>query len=746
MKRTPVNFKARLLPLVLAGIAPVAAWAAPSSTSPYVTDPQSTWVHDATSDGIANVNMVLCIMHSLRPEAMVNKGPYVALVDKSKCDSSSQASTSNSTAGASGATSAPDYMNAVVNVTRASNSDPMVGTVWMSMTDHGMQFEIYVHLTATQSPSEAPPYGTFRVDYISKLPNGSTGFNGFIDAAGADVTYFETGQFASDTALAMTATSTTAGSGSLKQGAKTFNFAYDGSEVNYPAGAFRRYDGTADVCFDRSEAAAEKSVWRYGTYKASDGSRLDQAHPGFPVTVSYNGNSYYGYAGYWGINFQGLDLNALADGPVSGATVKDQRPGNTTTYNLSKVSGKLTKWTRNQQTLADMDGVPFFAWADLTGVTSDTANVTGSENWEMHWDNTQGQFVVTGKQTCGGSGCVVTTLNNPATVNSGTFSTVPLSGWSDAFGGNIDIPATSAAHAGTDNLYYYSQSQVVPGSTGAPSALYCVNNCPTATSINNFVNSGAASPYDANTADQWDGSGTTSITYSFDSGGLKQSSTPMVVTDTNVLNNEFQFGVSTGRLFDSALPTSSCPNGGNVCEPSNPAVYYTWQTGADQWTQSMWLTRTSDGSLVSFDPPQDITYTVPSGSAYGTWAGKTIHLQFDGFGNLGGIPGHCVSGVDNSPTDCANANARYVPAFALPDGATMTLSGSGTSLIVKALDAELRLKQVSCLNTNLPQPTTNVTLPTVADVHDPSSSADSDYIGTKPTVTDPPKVISGVIQ
>jgi hypothetical protein len=30
--------------------------------------------------------------------------------------------------------------------------------------------------------------------------------------------------------------------------------------------------------------------------------------------------------------------------------------------------------------------------------------------------------------------------------------------------------------------------------------------------------------------------------------------------------------------------------------------------------------------------------------------------------------------------------ARYVPAFAIPDGATMTISSTNTPLIVKALD------------------------------------------------------------
>jgi hypothetical protein len=748
MKFPTPTHKSALLPLLALGALPLTAHAAPPADSPYATDTQSAYVEDATSDGIANLNQVLCIVHAMRPAAMVNKGPYVALVDLNKCDPRNQASTSNSTAGASGATSAPNYMNAVVDVTRTDDTKPMTGKVWMSVSEQGTKFDVFVHLTATRSPTDAPPYGQFRVDYISKLPNGSTGFNGFIDANGPEVNYFETGQMSNKTALAMTATSTSSGSGTMEESPQgtpvTFNFAYDSNESNYPSGAFRRSDGTADVCFDRSKANAQKSVWRYGTYNANDGTRVDQANPGFPVTASYNGSSYYGFASYWGINFQGLDLNTLADGPVAGATVKDQRPGNTSTYTLSKVSGKLTKWTRNQKTLADMDGIPFFTWTDLSS-TNNSSTVTGSQNWQMHWDNANGQFVVTGMQDCSNGPCVVTSISPAVAINTGALAGVPLSGWSDAFGGNIDIPiAGGSNHAGTDPVYYYSQSQVIPGSSSAPSALYCVSNCPTAASIGSFK-TGGGSPFDSGTT-QYSGYGNTQVTYSFDSGGLKETSTPITVTDTNVLTGQYQYGVMTGRLFDAALAGSSCPSGATYCEPPQPSVYYTWQTGADQWTQTMWLTRSSDGSVVKFDPPETVSYTVPSGSAYGTWAGKHVQLQFDGFGNLDGIPGHCVSAENNQDVDCSTANARYVPAFALPDGATMTLPGSNTPLIVKALNTEMRLKQVTCSTTNLPTPTTNVSLPTSAGLHDPSNSADSDYIGAKPTVTDPPKVIDGVIQ
>src|ERR1700753_1188129 len=107
----------------IAGIASDLAVAAPPATSPYATDPQNLSVQDETAQGIGSLNMVLCIVGSMDPGAMVNAGAYVALVDTNKCDTSKGG-------GSAAAGSAKTYANAVVDVTRKSNSDPMIGKVW----------------------------------------------------------------------------------------------------------------------------------------------------------------------------------------------------------------------------------------------------------------------------------------------------------------------------------------------------------------------------------------------------------------------------------------------------------------------------------------------------------------------------------------------------------------------------------------------------------------------------------------
>jgi len=529
-------------------------------------------------------------------------------------------------------------------------------------------------------------------------------------------------------------------------GQVTFNFAYN-------PGFFHRSDGTNDECFDRSQANATTAVWQYGTYNANDGTRVDQANPGFPILATHGGNSYYGFANYWGINFQGLDI---PDGsPVSGLTVTDQRPGNATTYALNKVGGKLTRWTQVSTTLGALDGIPLTYGADLTGLATGNPSVTGVNNWVMQWNSAGGNFIVVGIQNCGNNGCVTSAVSPVATVDLSAFNTVPISGWANSYGGNINIPPTGSPHAAGDAVFYYNQSTVIPGT--AALTLYCLNQCPTAAQLAGYSTASLTTPYANGTDTQWFSAPNSSntVTYSFGAGGLLDGTSAPVVWESPPSQSQYaQNGLQTGWLVDSAPTTGNCPAGGpdvqagRICQPANPATYYTWQTGPNQWNQSLWLT--AGGSVVPFDPPQNIAYTVPTGSAYGSYSGVPILLQFNGFGNLEGIPGSCVNPADNSAEDCGVNGASYVPTFSIPDGVTMTLPGlSGqttTPLIVKALNGQILLKSLGsgaaqCSTMTL----TPLTLPS-GGLHDPSSANDTEYLGTKPVVTAAPKVIDGVVK
>jgi hypothetical protein len=175
-------------------------------------------------------------------------------------------------------------------------------------------------------------------------------------------------------------------------------------------------------------------------------------------------------------------------------------------------------------------------------------------------------------------------------------------------------------------------------------------------------------------------------------------------------------------------------------------VYYQWETGANNWNQFA-AVKDSSGNIVQFDAPLQVNYNVPSGAQYGQYAGKSIVLQYGGFGDLWGIPGQCVSRLSNQPLSCDNQEARYVPEFVIPMSDTTGVVTSGsTNYLVKWLDREIRFASKSlgtCGSLVVP---TSVTLPTSASVLNPADPASSAYIGAKPTVTTAPRVIHGDVK
>jgi hypothetical protein len=416
----------------------------------------------------------------------------------------------------------------------------------------------------------------------------------------------------------------------------------------------------------------------------------------------------------------------------------------------------IIKWTQQATTLAALDGIPISFGADLTGLTTGNSAVTGFQNWELEWNGATQTFTVIGTQQCGNSGCLFVPLTPAATVTASAFANTPIAGWANSYGGSINIPPSGAAHVGSDAVFYYMQAAVTPGSSAL--TLHCLNQCPTAASLAAFAAGDAqTTPFGNNTAQQWFSApaAANTVNYTFDGGGLEDSSggtaVPLVLESASQFPSGSMYaqnGINTGDLFDMPLTAANCPAGmpaGTVCQPANPATYYTWQTGPQQWNQSLWLT--TNGSVVAFDPPQNIAYTVPTGAAYGSYAGLPILLQFNGFGSLGGIPGSCVNPVNNAAEDCNVPSSRYVPSLSLPDGATMTLPNPQTALIIKALSAELRLNN---LGPSASSPCSTMTLAAATlpsgGTHDPSNSSDSEYVGVKPAVTAAPAVIDGVVQ
>lgn len=758
--------------LVSNSIASQQAAAAPPANSPYMTDPQQSYVQDATSESIGQVNMIACVMHSMRPDALVNAGPYIALIDQNKCDSA-KSSAATSGAGATGA-QAPKYMTAVVNSTRASNKDPMLVSAWISIDQDGTPATVYAHIAATEAPSDANPYGAFRLDYCGKATGGSGCLmNGFMQGGSGQLSYYEADQGGGNggsqvTALQLSSVGTSTGSGrvSVLQSSggqsrnTTFDFAYDQSY-------FLRGDGqTAAECFSRDAGDPQTgfAVWQYGLYDATTGQRFDR-NSGFPISYTVSGTRYDGYAGYFGLSMQsGAPL------PASGSTVQkvsyDGGTSASANYTVVTHAGRLTRYTRQTRSLASIDQLPVNVFiGSATGLGLPTDNT----QYVLHWDeHTQG-FIATGFMSCGSGGCNTSSLSPVVTVAPTAFTNQGgLQGWSQSLGGDVFVDLSHASgglNSASTTVVYHVQDLVYPDDPNVPATLYCISNCPTAASLQAYFGASGtapASPFAGTSFNQWQPVAANALVqYGVSGAVLSDGGGPVVDTAANyAASPQYQSGVMSGRLFAN-MSDALCSGQGSPAQycdykVNDADVYYVWQTGSNSWNQFAAL-KDASNQFVHFDPPLNVGFAVPAGSQYGNYAGSSLVLQYNGFGDLWGIPGSCVSQFTNAPEDCSAADARYVPDFVIPydPGAasqqgvvTGTVGGSSRSFLVKWLQREIRLarKDASvCTAAHLALPQ-NVSLPGATQLQDPSSPSSSVYLGPQPTVNAAPRVIHGVVE
>ena len=758
--------------------APLVAVAAPPTNSAYNTDPQQSYVQDATSDSIGQVNMIACVVHALRLDALVNQDPYIALIDKNTCDAQKSVATSSASSSAS---QAPDYMTAVVKSTRASNaaSDPMIGSAWISMNQDGTPVTIYAHISATEAPSTSNPYGAFRLDYCGR-PDGAQGggclMNGFMVGGNGTLSYYEAdanGGGGGDqiTALQLSSVGTTTGSGTLSvqdpgNGNSAFNFAYNGSY-------FLRDDGTSNPqCFSRdaSDPGTGMSVWQYGLYDSSTGARVDR-NSGFPIQVVSNGVTSQGYLGYFGLQLP-PQVNITSGTTVQKVDYNSGSSPTTTNYTAVVNGGRLTRFTKKSQTLKAIDQIHFTAFIQQLG---GTGLPNANTQYDMYWDDTAGSFVATAQMQCGPSGCNNTPLSPMIHVSAAAFFNTGLQGWSQSLGGDLLVDFTGASGAVDSSnsanftVVYHTQDIVYPGDQTFPNGLVCAGQCPTAATIQNYLTQSQSgqvqSPYVPVTQYNLPVTINDLVYYGVDSNGRlvggDGSATPVIDANADDYQNpnasQFSGGINSGKLVESN--SLMLCNTNLFCDYAvmKADVYYQWQTGPNTYNQFA-AVKDSTGQFVKFDPPLDVTFKVPSGAQYGSYAGTNLILQYSSFGNLQGIPGSCVSATTNQPVACTNdPSVRYVPQFVIPYDpsaspqqgiVTSTSNGVATTYLVKWLNREIRFAQKganTCVSAGLSAPT-NVQLPTQSQLKDPSNSSSDVYLGAKPTVTSAPRVVQGDVK
>jgi hypothetical protein len=766
-----LNQPVKKLVLAVLGIFPLSAFAAPTADSAYMTDPQHSYVEDATSKGIGQVNMITCIMSAMAPDQLVNKGDgngnYLALVDQAKCDPNMRSSSSNS-GSANAAAQASSFMTATVHSSRASNNDPMLVNIWIDDSSDGQASLIFVHTAATAAPTSTNPYGIFHLDFCGKDAsnlNSACMMNGYLDGSSNGLSYYQEenrDNGISTTALRLNASSTDAGKGRLNMvqndngGSNQQMFSFD-----YNHDYFLRGDGVnPSQCFSRDANVADASVWRYGVYDANSGARITR-NAGFPIeyTPAGGATTYHGYLGYWGVSLPADAASVLQSGDTVQKVDYNGGQAAKVNYTVVKAAGKLMKYTRHTRTLAQIDKIKLNVFVgDASGFFNGANNYT---QYQLYWDDAGGTFIVDGRMDCnGGNGCQTAEITPQSVDAAFWISQNGLQGWSQSLGGEvfIDFHGVSAPidhnNSAAIAVVYRSQDIVYPAEM--PANLYCLRDCPTKASIDAYLQMGQHQPGDSpfTLPNQWQAVNMGSemhYTTNANSALLLDNVAQAVIPanlDALRQDQQFQSGLRSGRLF-ADLNSVVCDDDPNqYCDykVNDLTTYYVWETGANSWNQFV-AVKDSGNQFVAFDAPLQMSYNVPSGAAYGEYANTSIVLQYGGFGELSGIPGYCVSHLTNATVSCntQGEDVRYVPAFVIPAGAQVTYTDPTTNqasnVLIKWLEREIRFAAVSsqqCSDLALPS---NIVLPTASGLTDPSST-----IGIKPLVTDAVRVMHGDVK
>lgn len=694
------------------------------ASSDYNTDEVHAYMWDETTEPLDIINDILTSVGQTRADLFVNQGAYIALVEEvGGGDDSGGSDTGQSSGG-----NATELEPWILNATRATATAPQIVRFWISQEeDFGpggtVESTIYGRASIAEEPSASNPYGDFSMDFgfvddsddsllqrgslrTTTASGGQLGFTFMME----DVAGF----FGDDTRVAvLTNADQTAGIAHMDvpnhdaaggPGPSTTQFT-----LAYNEDYFLRSDGTNTELLDRNSFV--RNTWGYNLYYAADGNghtageRVD-IEGGFPFIYDNSGTNDYGWVDYWGI--WTADPSALVDGTT---VTRDDGTG-TQNYTVLRAPGKLVKVTKREVPLAELDGEAFEYWDWMTGdqflvqYTHGTTTFTkiaerNIENWE--WEDL--------------------TPTEDLTINANEY----YGFWSQALGGSLDFIGGDTAMIAREQTFV-SGEDIFNGGTSL--TLYGMSDCLRAGITTNQAENGTiflSDVADPNNAHEYTFlKSSRALQYGGENVGLAATADPS--------SGNYTWGMQSGPLSATDPVTLGITDAWEMWDLNE---YYYYETGPNEWNQFATLI-TSGGDPVQFDSPISFMYTHATANDAddnATHDGKKIFLTYGGERNLWGIPGEAKDTNDDGTGD------RWYPLFSLKDGTV--LGPTGTEFVVKAVDMELFMTVSAdpiptALQTAL-DGASSLTLPTLTNWTDPTGVA-------KPTVTDEPAVVAGVVQ
>ena len=730
-------------------LANAVSYPTPPANSPYMTNQQTSYAKDPTSNVFQSAGNISCMINLMAPDQNIGTGQYVALVDQNLCNDTSTSSTSTGSSG-----SDPSWVNAVLTVNQnADNSLDIVGSLYIQKDGDGRQKNIQIHGTVWGGPLTFQPYGKWNMKFCSTLTTAAPGScndgSGFVSVDTTGISTYQKGTSDYQSGIVVytsppTATAPTAGYGLIDD---TSNGPRASGKFIFANGVYLWRDTQAnkDTCYDPSlsNPNVQYSTWQQYLYDQNTGNKLTYSHPGFFISEHGSSNE-IGEANYSGVNFWSQDTSAQLN-----ATTVDDPDGKA--YSVHKMPGTLRKVTTNVGTFDQLDGlsISYGFWGDVlsggsaNGLSGNNAIIkqicsasacqalTSSSNVGLMgvWSKANSQFTFTGFADWNNNGNVTNfpsvTVSFSTLVGS-SYNIRGGSGWINGANTNYNFQMQSWGCSGTacrNTPYAVSvapvtrQSNVNINPTDlSAQTLYCVGEtCPSWSNGLADTNSSSNNPSTTKVDIVWN-----------PSAGAPTIGGHAIDWSSTSINPNQQSHYYNLYTTDNLTAMACTANGGQAAYCSNKvssptsgtSTYYTWQSGG-QWDSYTYLTD-SNGNPPTFDPPINLSYLVPSSPGNTpSYVGRTINFQSPQPGNLW-VPGHCID-LNGAQAAC-NSNNQWVSDVNIPfaQDATGTVnktnsdgSSTATSYYVKWLQRGVYfapLDPARCAQLDL-SPTSGVTLP-----------------------------------
>ncbi len=626
----------------------------------YSNEEKQSWVDD--TDALEMINDILGVCKDTGYANFVNQGPYKALVrqvGKSEQSKSGNNTTSQAT---------EQLMEMYVDVTRASSSAPMIVKIWVEEDDGpmGQPQLIRGHFTVTQGVSATYPYGVMTANFKGTTLDGSVDMFHMamsITAEGGNVVVQtvddseEGGEFENHSKVKVVANQDITEGNAYVWESETHPDWEGGDPVTetseeliaFNADYFKVTENSVDSYY--SKANLRHRIFNYKLFNAADGSNLDLSS-GFPIETAEGKHGYVGYYGIWAP--PGVDIS-------NGATVSDM-DGNT--YTVYRSGGKLTKHTQSSTTLATLSGMELSYWQCDQSQCGDVI---------VTWNGSN--FIKLGVRNQNTGAIQYYTDTDPE-----YHAVVTFSEWDGAWCeglqaflriGNLYANSNTPSDAST---VYYDAEQTLDPETATDMTLYTWEFT-LGLPIDQTVVNGSDVAMNA----YWGGM-PTEKTFQFVASEMMlydQSLTNAVILPDGLTldGTNLQWGYHIGPLTTTRYDIS------NFWQAHEAQVFYSWNTGEDEWNQFTTL-KDSSNAFVSFDAPISFSYTHTTAkdvNADGTYDGKVFRMDYDG------------TSV-HIPWEYDQGSGDWEPQINIRDGVTV---GDSNQYVIKATEEELVMEAIA---------------------------------------------------